>query len=186
ELDWLGLGPCNALSWAPDGKANVLGRHTGDPARWKRYRGGTAGHLWVDARGNGTYRRILDQLKGNFASPMWVDKRIYFISDHQGIGNIYSCRPDGADVRRHTDHGEYYARFASADGRSIVYQHAADIWALDVASDRARRVDFDFPSPRTQRNRKFVNPAQYLGGFSVHPKGHSLAVETRGKLFSFP
>ncbi|MFN2465407.1 MAG: PDZ domain-containing protein [Candidatus Dormibacteria bacterium] len=184
-LEWLRLGPCHGMSWAPAGGGVVLGRHTLDPARWKRYRGGTAGQLWVDARGTGSYKRILAKLGGNLASPMWVGQRIYFISDHQGIGNIYSCRPDGADVQRHTDHGEYYARYASTDGRTIVYQHAAEVWALDVAADTAARVDIDFRSPRAQRSRKFVPAADYLGGFSVHPDGHSIAIETRGKLFSF-
>jgi tricorn protease len=40
----LPIGPATAISEGPNG-AVVLGRHTSDPARWKRYRGGTAGSL---------------------------------------------------------------------------------------------------------------------------------------------
>ncbi len=36
------LGQVNHLSFGP-GNARVIGRNTSDPARWKRYRGGTAG-----------------------------------------------------------------------------------------------------------------------------------------------
>ena len=42
------LGQVNHLAFGP-GNAKVIGRNTADPARWKRYRGGTAGHLWIDA-----------------------------------------------------------------------------------------------------------------------------------------
>src|SRR5207245_4042864 len=148
-------GPRAALAWAGDGRGAALGRPTADPARWKRYRGGTAGQLWVDSRGDGGYRRILAGLGGNLASPMWVGGRVFFLSDHEGIGNLYSCRPNGGDVRRHTDHGEYYARHASTDGTTVVYQHAADIWRYDPATDSGARIEIDFPSPRAQRNRKF-------------------------------
>jgi hypothetical protein len=99
----LGLGQVNHIAFGAGGRV-AIGRNTDDPARWKRYRGGRAGAIWVDAEGSGTFRR-LDQLAGNVTTPMWVGDRLYFIGDGEGVGNLYSCRADGADVRRHTDHG---------------------------------------------------------------------------------
>src|SRR6185295_1825134 len=83
----LPLGQVNHLSFGPGG-ARVIGRNTADPARWKRYRGGTAGHLWVDAQGQGEFVR-LSRLIGNISSPMWVGDRIYYLSDAEGVGNLY-------------------------------------------------------------------------------------------------
>lgn len=180
----LPLGPSNEISYG-DGGAILLGRNTQDPARWKRYRGGTAGDLWVDAKGTGTFKRLLD-FWSNLAHPMLVGKRAFFVSDHEGIGNIYSTTLTGKGIRRHTDHGEYYARFASTDGSTIVYQHAAELWALDVATDVARKLDVDFPSPRTQRNRKFADGEEYLRGVALHPEGHSIAIEARGHVYTMP
>src|SRR5919198_677398 len=183
-VERLPFGPTREVAFGPDG-AVVLGRNTADPARWKRYRGGTAGDLWIDRRGNGKFRRLI-RLPGNPASPMWLGGRVWFLSDHEGIGNLYSTRPDGGDLRRHTDHDEYYARFAKTDGRRIVYQHAAEIWLHDPATDEGHRVEIDLHSPRVQRHRKFVAADRYLTDFALHPAGHSIALGTRGKLFTMP
>jgi len=180
--EMLPYGQVNHLAYGP-GKAKVIGRNTADPARWKRYRGGTAGHLWVDATGAGKFRR-LSKLPGNLTSPMWIGKRVYFLSDAEGVGNLYSCRPDGAGLQRHTDHDIFYARNAQTDGVRIVYQCGAEIWLFDPAQNRTARVDIDVPSHRTQATRKFANAADHLSGYNVHPAGHSLAIDARGKLFT--
>ncbi len=181
----LPLGPVRELAFEPGGKGRLLGVHTADPARWKRYRGGTAGRLWIDRHGRGRFEPFL-ALKGNVAHPMWIGARVYFLSDHEGHGNLYSARPDGGDLRRLTHHEDYYARHAHTDGRRIVYQAGADLWLLDpTEAGSARRIDVRFLSPRKGRVRRYVPTSRFLESAALHPEGHSLGVVARGAAFCF-
>ncbi len=158
----------------------AMGRNASDPARWKRYRGGTAGELWIDTRGTGEFRRLID-LPGNLVSPMWIEDRVFFLSDHDGMGNIWSCKVDGTDLHRHTDHTEYYVRFPSADGHNIVYTAGGRIFKLDTRNDQSDVVDVKTPSPASQAARKFVEVGSYLEHYSIHPDGHALGAISRGQ-----
>ncbi len=179
------VGPGHSIAYQADGDGVVLCRHSDDLARWKRYRGGTAGVLWVDADGSGAWERLLPEYTAGLVRPMWIGDRVYFLTDEEGYGNLYSCLPDGSDIERHTDHVGFYARFASTDHQTIVYTVGGDLWRLDVASGESQKIECDYASPRTALNRKFVDAESFLDDFTLHPKGHTLAVTSRGKLFNF-
>ncbi len=178
----LPLGLANAISYGPTGGV-VLGRNINEPARWKRYRGGTVGHLWCDPQGDATFQRLLN-LDGNLANPCWVGERIYFLSDHEGIGNIYSCTPAGEDLLRHSNQQDFYARNLSSDGRRLVFHAGADLFLFDPQTTEIQPLPVELPSLRTQRNRKFVNAGQFLDTYALHPQGYSVAITSRGKAFS--
>jgi tricorn protease len=135
-------GPANHIAFGDLGGV-VIGRLTRDPARWKRYRGGTAGQLWIDRDGNSEFQPLVPA-DGNFTTPMWIGDRGYFISDHESVGNIYSCLPSGEDLQRHTHQDAYYSRSAQTDGRHIVYHAGADLYVYDIDNDANRHVEVEF------------------------------------------
>ncbi|WP_189933131.1 S41 family peptidase [Streptomyces sulfonofaciens] len=182
--------PGGRLPWGPVADiavADVAGEHltlllTGraphEPAAWKRYRGGGMGRLWL---GGG---RLLEDLEGHLDCPMFVAGRIAFLSDHEGIGNLYSCLPDGSDLRRHTDHDDFYARHASSDGRRVVYQCGGELWMVaDLAPDAVpRRLDVRLGGARAGRRPYQIPTAQHLNGLAVDFSGRASAVVVRGSL----
>ncbi len=147
----LPLGQVNHLAFGP-GNARVIGRNTADPARWKRYRGGTAGHLWIDAA---RPRQVPphDRTRRQRHEPD-VDRRPHVLPRPMPRASATCTRavPDGRDLVRHTDHDDFYARHAQTDGRRIVYQCGAELWLFDPASDRGARVDV--ACRRTARRRR--------------------------------
>jgi tricorn protease len=181
----LNVGPARAISHQPDGPGVVIGRNSYDPARWKRYRGGTAGTLWIDRAGDGTFRPLI-KLEANLASPMWIGARIYFVSDHEGTGNLYSCTPTGRSLARHTHGEEFYTRFSNTDGHQIVYHAGADLRRFEPESGFSELIPIKINSSRSQRNRKFISPNGFVESFDLHPEGHSLATAVRGGVFSMP
>ena len=160
----------------------IIGKNTAEPARWKRYRGGTAGEILIDSNNTGTFKKLLN-LKSNIACPFWVDNRIYFISDHEGIGNIYSCNRSGSNIKKHTSHKNYYVRNASTDTNSIVYHSGADIYVLNLKNDNVNKIDIDYSSSKIQTSRKFVQTKKYLESCSLSSDKNFISVVSRGKSF---
>jgi tricorn protease len=178
KLPW---GPVSDLQVADlEGERRTLlltGTPPHEPAAWKRYRGGATGRLWLHGH------RLLEGLEGHLHSPMFVGDRIAFLSDHEGVGNLYSCAHDGSDLRRHTDHDAFYARHAASDGTRVVYQCAGDLWIVDDLAGEPRKLDVRLSGPRTGRRPYQVPAAQHVDGVSVDETGRASAVVVRGSLY---
>ncbi|NKQ28895.1 S41 family peptidase, partial [Streptomyces galbus] len=180
KLPW---GPVSDIQVADlDGERRSLlltGTPPHEPAAWKRYRGGATGRLWLHGQ------RLLPDLGGHLHSPMFVGDRIAFLSDHEGVGNLYSCAHDGTGLRRHTDHDAFYARHASSDGTRVVYQCAGDLWIVDdlAAGSAPRRIDVRLNGPRPGRRPHQIPAAQHVDGLSVDDTGRASAVVVRGSLY---
>jgi tricorn protease len=177
----LPFGAVNDLAVEESGTALLTGSVAGEPAFWKRYRGGRVGKLWTATPADSLFTRVLADVGGQLASPMLIGGRLFFLSDFEGTGNIYSCALDGTGVRRHTDHDGMYARNPATDGQRIVYHVAGDIWLLDGPDAREpRRIDFSLGSPAAARAPRLISASDHLGDLDCDRTGQASVVEVRG------
>ncbi len=177
----LPFGAVNDVAIEPAATALLTGSVAGEPAFWKRYRGGRAGRLWTATEQDPLFTRVLAGLDGQLASPMLIGGRLFFLSDHEGTGNIYSCALDGTGVARHTDHGGMYVRNPSTDGQRIVYHVAGDIWVLDGPdAPEPRRIEVTLGSPAAARAPRLISAKDHLGALDCDRTGQASVVEVRG------
>jgi tricorn protease len=177
----LPFGPVHDLALERDGTALLTGRLDDDPAYWKRYRGGSGGKLWTATAEDPLFTRILSGINGQLASPMLIGGRLFFLSDHEGTGNIYSCALDGTDLARHTDHDGMYARNPSTDGQRIVYHVAGDLWMLDGPdAPEPRKLEITLGSPSAARAPRLITAEDHLGSLDCDRTGQASVVEVRG------
>ena len=179
------VGPAMLAAMHTDGRI-VLNRHSVDPARWKRYRGGKAGELWIGHPDRGEFVKLVD-LGGNCAHPFWVGDRVGFISDHDGFGDVFTVGADGKDLVRHTRLTDFYARWPAAHGSVVVFQSGGELFRLDLGSGGdPERIEIETPSARAPSRRKFVSLSHYLEDFAIHPDGGSVLYTVRGQLITMP
>ncbi|RPF33393.1 S41 family peptidase [Streptomyces sp. TLI_185] len=165
-------GPSTVLLSAPMGR---------EAAWWKRYRGGTAGKLWIDREGQGAFVRLHEELHGNLEFPVWAGERIAFLSDHEGVGAVYSSLADGSDLRRHTPLDGFYARHAAGDGTRVVYASAGELWILDdLDGAEPRRLDIRLGGQRADRQPFAVNASRWFGSAAPDHTARGSAVAVRG------
>ena len=172
----MGWGPVGAADIAADGAVALVTVPGQEPARWKRYRGGATGRLWI--KGEDGFRRVLADLAGNLNCPVWAGGRVAFLSDHEGVGRLYSCEPDGSGLRCHSAETGCYARHASGDGERVVYQVAGELWLVDGLDAEPARLDVRLAGPRTSRHPHPVSPR--VADMSCDHTGRASAVEVRG------
>ncbi|MCX4574888.1 PDZ domain-containing protein [Streptomyces sp. NBC_01571] len=180
----LPYGPVGDVAYGGPGVLLLSAPMGREAAWWKRYRGGTAGKLWIDREGDGEFVRLHEELDGNLEYPLWAGERLAFLSDHEGVGALYSSLADGSDLRRHTPgEGGFYARHAATDGTRVVYASAGELWLLDdLDGAEPRRLDIRLGGQRVGQQPHPVSASRWFSAAAPDHTGRGSAVSVRGSV----
>ncbi|MCB1126537.1 MAG: PD40 domain-containing protein, partial [Verrucomicrobiae bacterium] len=124
---------------------------------------------------------------GTSRSPLWWNDRVCFVSDRDGVMNLWSMKPDGSDLTQLTHHREFDVKTPALSAGRIVYQCGADLWRFDLATGEDQVLDIRLASDFDQQREKWVQkPLDYLTSAHVSPKGDRVVLTARGQVFVAP
>ena len=153
----------------------------------KRYKGGTARQIWKFTQMDNEAVKLTKDYLGGSHHPMWFSGRIYFISDRDGMMNIWSMNESGEDLKQHTNHKEFDVRSACISNGNIVYQIAADLWHFNITSNDTKKINIKLVSDLDQLREKWDdNPSKYITSAHTDSKGEKIVITARGRVFVAP
>jgi len=172
--------------FAPDGKTLFFTRWPRQGSQTKRYQGGTVESLWRYEPGAEAVPLTADWA-GTSHNPMFWSGRVYFLSDRDGVMNVYSMDKDGHDLKQETHHAGLDVQYASLSEGRVVYQCGADLWLLDIKSGHDAVIPITIVSDFDQLRDHWVKkPLDYLTAAHISPDGSAVAFTARGEVFTLP
>ena len=193
------FGECSLAALNQGGKLIAFNRWSNEHWIWRDYRGGTAPDVWLGEFASGRFWQ-LTETDANELFPMWVNGRIAFISDRDGLMNLYSNSPRGNDLQQHTSFvfdpenpthlDGYDIRWPSADssprGSKVIFTQAGQLVACDVTRNTVERLNITLASDRPAVRERFEVLTATMTNFSLSSDGSRILLESRGELFNVP
>lgn len=178
-------------SYSPDGSRLAYVPFTNFAEAWqfqlsvKHYRGGKASPIWIANLSDSTITKV-PRKDSNDSTPMWVDDRIYFLSDRDGPVNLYVYDTTTRQVREALQSNGVDIKSASAGPDAIVYEQLGSIHLFDLAIGTQHSVPVsvtgDFPAVRPH----YVNVGGRIENANISPTGERAVFEAHGEILTVP
>ena len=173
-------------AYSPDDHNLFFTRWFKQPSVTKRYKGGTAENIWkFDGKNEAV--ALTGDYEGASTQPMFWSKRVYFLSDRDGVMNVYSMDEDGHGVKQESHQKEFDIASAAMDDGRIAYSSGADLWLLDLKTGKEQVIPITLTSDFEQLREHWVKkPSDYLTAVHIAPDGGSAVFTARGEVFTLP
>jgi tricorn protease len=151
----------------------------------RNYRGGQNRPIWiVDLK---TYDLVSPPwTDSKDMDPVWIGETVYFLSDRDGVSNIWSYDTKTKRLAQVTRFTDFDVKALGSGAGAVVFEQAGHIHELDPKTGKARTVnitatgDFPWMMPRWE------DVTNRLTNIALSPTGKRVVVEARGEIFTIP
>ena len=170
---------------SPDGRRIAYRMNTSWDEERRNYRGGQNRPVW-----------IVDLKSFDLVSPPWTDSKdvdpawlgdtVYFISDRDGIANVWSYDTARKALTQRTKFIDYDVKSLDAGGGAVVFEQAGYLHVLDPKTNKTEQLTINAAGDFPWMMSHFEDVTTRMSNISLSPTGKRVLVEARGEIFTIP
>ncbi|MEN3327224.1 MAG: tricorn protease [Acidobacteriota bacterium] len=151
----------------------------------RNYRGGQNRPIWiVDLK---TYDLVSPPwTDSKDVNPVWVDDSVFFISDRDGVANVWEYQTKTKKLAQITKFTDFDVKSMDSGAGTVIFEQAGYVHELDPKSGKEKIVNIvaagDFPWMMAN----WEDVSNRLSSMAVSPTGKRVVVEARGEIFTIP
>ena len=152
---------------------------------WKRYRGGRASAIWIAKLSDSSIEKLPRETSNDF-NPMWVDERVFFLSDRNGPVTLFAYDTRSKQISEAVKNRGLDLKSANAGPGAIVYEQFGTVHLYDLKSGKSRPVQITVTGDLPEVRPHFEKAATQIRNAALSPNGTRAVFEARGEIVTAP
>ncbi|SDW39390.1 tricorn protease [Hydrobacter penzbergensis] len=174
-------------TYSPDGKFMAYTPIAEAFRQWKHYRGGTISTISIFSFANKSVVKIPQPEEGcNDTEPMWIEDKIYFLSDRNGEFNLYAYTIASKEIKQLTAYKDFPIIHASAGNGKIVFEQAGYLHHFDLAANAPKDITVGIATDLLELRQRFAKGGRYIRSADISPSGNRAVFDFRGEIMTVP
>ena len=170
---------------SPDGKRVAYRMNNSWDEERRNYRGGQNRAIWVtDLDKFDTITAPWDGSKD--MDPAWIGNTVYFVSDRDGVANVWSWDTKTKTVNQETHFTDFDVKRLDTGAGVVVFEQAGVIHELDPASHAEHVVNITATGDFSWMMPHWEDVSGRVTNLAISPTGKRVLVESRGEIFTIP
>ncbi|HSS22697.1 MAG TPA: PDZ domain-containing protein [Pyrinomonadaceae bacterium] len=151
----------------------------------RNYRGGQNRPIWiVDLKSFDLVSPPWTDSKD--VDPVWIDGSVYFISDRDGVANVWSYDTNSKKLTQLTKFKDFDVKALDSGAGVLVFEQAGYVHELDPQSDKEHVVNISASGDFPWMMPNWKDVTSRITNMALSPTGKRIVVEARGEIFTVP
>ncbi|HKO97182.1 MAG TPA: PDZ domain-containing protein [Pyrinomonadaceae bacterium] len=151
----------------------------------RNYRGGQNRPIWiVDLK---TYDLVSPPwTESKDVDPVWVDDAVYFISDRDGVANVWEYQTRTKKLTQMTKFTDFDVKALDSGAGAVVFEQGGYVHELDPKNGKSNVVSINVVGDFPWMMPNWKDVSNRMTNMALSPTGRRVVVEARGEIFTIP